>query len=55
MQAQKRNAKGKECNCDCDLVWWTVNVNTLVNVEYLLGSQAKDRQEVLGDRVGQVS
>jgi len=32
-----------------------MNVNTSVNVEYLLGSQAEDHQEVLGDRVGQVS
>ena len=55
MQAQKRNTEGKECDCDCDLVWWTVNVNTSVNIEYLLGSQAEDRQEVLGDQVGQVS
>ena len=47
MQAQKRNAEGKEC--DCDLVWWTVNINMSVNVEYLLGSQAEDCQEVLGD------
>ena len=50
MQAQKRSAEGKECNCDCDLVWWTVNVNILVSVEDLLRSQ-----EVLGDQVNQVS
>jgi len=32
-----------------------MNVNMLVSVKYLLGSHVEDRQEVLGDQVGQVS